>query len=487
MLFNSLEFLVFLPAVTAVYFVSPQRYRWLVLLAASCYFYMAFLPAYILLLAFTIVVDYFASLAIAGASSKRTKNVFLWMGLGANLAVLGFFKYYNFLNDSFATVFGWAGLAYGMPGVEILLPIGLSFHTFQAMSYVVDVYRGEQAPERHLGIFAVYVMFFPQLVAGPIERSQNLLPQFRENHRFSLEGAVEGSRLMLLGFVKKIVVADRLAVTVDRVYSEPTEHTAPALAFATLCFAFQIYCDFSGYTDIARGAARIMGFRLMLNFRRPYLARSIGEFWRRWHISLSSWFRDYVYIPLGGSRRGFARVQVNLMITFLISGLWHGASWTFVIWGGINGLYLIVENITTRQRERVRSALRVDSWPALLRAYPIAVVLFLSCLAWVFFRANNVADGFHVVWTIATSPGDLVSPGAIAESFRKAGLSTRSLVLSAGLMVAMFGFDALSEHLGDRALAARPRWLRWGLYYAGLAALTFVGKFGEEQFIYFQF
>ena len=329
MLFNSLEFLAFFPIVTVLYFVLPHRIRWFHLLVASCLFYSAFIPAYLLILGFTIVVDYFAGIWIENAVGAR-RRALLGASLVANVGILAVFKYYAFLGSTYTAVAGVFGHAGSFPLLDIILPIGLSFHTFQAMSYTIEVYRGHQKAERHFGVYALYVMFYPQLVAGPIERPQNLLHQFRELHTFDAERVGLGLRLMLLGLVKKVVVADRLAIVVDRVYDNPELHTAPALTVATICFAFQIYADFSGYSDIAIGAAQVMGFTLMRNFDHPYIARSISEFWKRWHISLSTWFRDYVYFPLGGNRRGTWITQRNLLVTFMVSGLWHGADWTFV-------------------------------------------------------------------------------------------------------------------------------------------------------------
>jgi len=292
---------------------------------------MSFVPAYILILGFTIVIDYFAGILIEQSSGNK-RNFYLILSIAANVGVLAVFKYYNFLNDNLTAILGDFGYQNKIPYLSILLPIGLSFHTFQAMSYTIEVYRGHQKAERHFGIYSLYVMFYPQLVAGPIERPQNILPQMHAKHEFKYENVVEGLRLMLWGFFKKIVIADRLAIYVDAVYNNADKHSGITLITATVFFAFQIYCDFSGYTDIARGAARVMGYELMLNFRRPYLAKSIKEFWSRWHISLSTWFRDYLYIPLGGNRVPIPRWYLNLMIVFMISRLWHGAALTYIIW-----------------------------------------------------------------------------------------------------------------------------------------------------------
>ncbi len=361
MLFNSLQFLLFFPVVTALYFLASQRLRWVVLLAASCVFYAAFIPKYLLILAFLILVDYVAGRGIENAEGRR-RRMLLLMSLVANIGLLCVFKYLDFADQNLNALFAWAGLDWVIPQLNIILPIGLSFHTFQAMSYTIEVYRGRQKAERHLGIYALYVMFYPQLVAGPIERPYQLLHQFREHHEFDLPRVSDGLKLMLWGFFKKVVIADRIGLYVNQVYEAPTSHHGWSLIVATYFFAFQIYCDFSGYTDIAIGAAQVMGFRLMDNFNRPYFAKSIAEFWRRWHISLSSWFRDYLYFPLGGNRVPVPRWCFNISIVFLLSGLWHGASWTFVVWGALHGFYILVGRFTrTRAPALVRQRARCSA------------------------------------------------------------------------------------------------------------------------------
>lgn len=457
MLFNSFEFALFFPLVTAGYFVLPHRHRWWWLLAASSYFYMAFVPVYILILAFTIAVDYVAGLLIEG-SQGAARRFWLIASILANCGVLAVFKYFNFLTDSF-------GLPYHL---DILLPIGLSFHTFQSLSYTIEVYRGKQTAERHLGIFALYVMFYPQLVAGPIERPQNLLHQFREPHTFDYDRVTDGLKLMAWGLFKKVVVADRLAQVVDRVYDDPTAFTGPALVFATLCFAYQIYCDFSGYSDIALGCAQVMGFTLMENFRRPYYARSIGEFWRRWHISLSTWFKDYLYIPLGGNRTGYARWQRNLLITFMVSGLWHGANWTFVVWGALHGTYLVLGNLTARVRPAA---------PAWLQRL---VTFLLVCLAWVFFRARTVEDALYILGHMGS--------GWSLSAWRALGLLPRNLLIMALAWLLLELVQAGQERFRVRSWVRRqPTVVRWVLYYAVALILIALGVYNRSQFIYFQF
>jgi D-alanyl-lipoteichoic acid acyltransferase DltB (MBOAT superfamily) len=325
MVFNSFAFFVFFPTVTALYFALAHRYRWILLLAASCAFYMFFVPKYILILGFTIVVDYIAGIWIERASGGRRKGL-LVASLVANIGVLAVFKYFNFLNDNVAALAGFLGWNYSVQSLSWILPIGLSFHTFQAMSYTIEVYRGRQRAERHFGIYALYVMFYPQLVAGPIERPQNLIHQFYEVHAIDYARVTSGLKLMAWGLFKKAVVADRLAWVVNLVYGEPSRFSGPVLAVATVFFAFQILCDFSGYSDIAVGSARVMGFRLRRNFDSPYQSRTTAEIWRRWHMSLSSWFRDHVFRPLmdalGGGPRNFAVYAAAVGVTFLLSGLW---------------------------------------------------------------------------------------------------------------------------------------------------------------------
>ncbi|HMQ76276.1 MAG TPA: MBOAT family O-acyltransferase [Flavobacteriales bacterium] len=482
MLFNSFAFcFLFFPLVTAGYFLLPHRFRWALLLAASCWFYMAFVPVYILILAFTIVVDYAAGLLIAGSTGERRK-AWLVASIVANLGVLAFFKYYAFLDASIAAVMQAAGLAYTPTDLGILLPIGLSFHTFQSLSYTIEVYRGHQRAERRPGIFALYVMFYPQLVAGPIERPGNLLNQLDQVHRWDHARVVHGLQQMLWGFFKKLVIADRCAVVVDHVYADPSAFGGAATLLATYLFALQIYCDFSGYTDIALGAARVMGFDLMVNFRTPYRSASISEFWSRWHISLSSWFRDYVYIPLGGNRVLRWRWYMNLLLVFLLSGLWHGASWTYVAWGGVHGLYLIGAIVLAGARERVVRSLGLDRRPRLNRALAVLVTVHLVVAGWVFFRATTFADAWSVL-------GSWVRPEAWWTGFADMvhELGAGIVLTTVALAIAFIGIDPWGDALakGQRRIGRRP--LRYAYFGTLLAACLVLGQYGAAMFIYFQF
>ena len=329
--FNSIEFLIFYPLVLLLNFIVPLKYRWIMLLGFSYYFYMSWNPSLIFLILFTTVVSWICSLIIEKTDKQAVKKLCITVTLLICLGVLFFFKYYNFLANSFSAILAIFGTANTDFTLNLILPVGISFYTFQTLSYAIDVYRGDVKTERHFGYYALFVVFFPQLVAGPIERPDNLLPQLKAEHRWNNEDALAGFKRMLVGFFKKVVVADLLAVYVNVIYNDVENATGLGVIIASVMFAVQIYCDFSGYTDIAIGCARVMGYKLMQNFDRPYCAKSIKEFWNRWHISLSSWFRDYLFFPLGGSRCATWKRYRNVMIVFLVSGLWHGADWTYVI------------------------------------------------------------------------------------------------------------------------------------------------------------
>jgi len=438
---------------------------------------MAFVPVYILILAFTIIIDYFAGRAIENVQGKKRK-LYLIVSLAANIGVLAVFKYYNFLNENLTALLGPLHMKNPAPVLKILLPIGLSFHTFQAMSYTIEVYRGHQRAEKHFGIYALYVMFYPQLVAGPIERPGNLLPQFRQHHDFNASRVAAGLSLMLWGFFKKVVVADRLALYVNEVYNNPDQHNGSTFILATIFFAFQIYCDFSAYSDIAIGAAQVMGFKLMTNFNRPYFSSSISEFWKRWHISLSTWFKDYLYVPLGGNRVSIPRWYFNLMIVFLISGLWHGANWTFILWGALNGFYLVFAAMTSKLRSRISRVTGAPKFPRLHRFVQIVVTFILCCFAWIFFRANSLSDSFHIIGKIFTDHGRPFiesDPSSIVYSFL-------------GLAILLFVEAKWEYYKGSFSFCHNRHWLVKNLSYAFLIiVMLLIGVFDGGQFIYFQF
>jgi alginate O-acetyltransferase complex protein AlgI len=476
MLFNSIPFVFFFIVVTVLYFVIKYEYRWFLLLISSCYFYMSFVPVYILILGFTIVIDYFAGILIENHKGKRRK-MFLAMSIVANVGVLAVFKYYNFLNNNLSILLNGINYRNPIPYLSILLPIGLSFHTFQAMSYTIEVYRGNQAAEKKFGIYALYVMFYPQLVAGPIERPQNLLHQFYEKFDFDYDRVVDGLKLMLWGFFKKIVIADRLAIYVNAVYNNQKHHNGSTLLLATIFFAFQIYCDFSGYSDIAIGAAKVMGFKLMTNFKQPYFSRNIAEFWKRWHISLSTWFRDYLYFSLGGSRVSIPRWYFNLCIVFLVSGLWHGANWVFIIWGALNGFYYIFAVVTLNFRERIDRFIGLNKVPIIRQWVQILTTFALSCFAWIFFRSNNLNDALEIIKKIFTSKGPIF-------------YGNQSVLINIFLGISfLLAVEIKREfYRGPFSFTNNKSWAIRNLTYATLIIMILLfGVLDGGQFIYFQF
>lgn len=506
MLFNSLQFLLFFIVVTLLYFSLSWGWRWRLLLVASCYFYMVFQPAYILILFLTIVIDYFAGIWIertgTPASGHKARRWLLIISLISNIGILAFFKYLGFFTENVAGLFDAAGLSsladsvtnvsnrlfvgvlriFGESGIASykdnmgILPIGLSFHTFQAMSYTIEVYRGHQKAERNFGIYALYVMFYPQLVAGPIERPQNVLHQFHTYFPYNFENVKAGLMQMAFGFFKKCVIADRLALMVDHAYGNPGQHTGTTLLVATFFYTIQIYCDFSGYSDIAIGAARVMGFTLMENFRNPYIAQSITDFWRRWHISLSTWFRDYLYIPLGGNRKGEFRRNVNQLAVFLASGLWHGPNWTYVIWGGLHGFYQVTAGLRDKHLPWLKLPVNPEApgWQRTPRVLLHMLFTFvLVMLTWVFFRAKSVHDAFLILGKIVTlSPTEPISTP----------LNSLEMGFCLLLIVLLWVKEYFYLYIPTRNTA------RFYVLMTLILLVTyFFGVFTSNQFIYFQF
>lgn len=492
MFFNSLHFILFFLSVVTIYFAIPYRFRWGLLLAASYYFYACWKVEYSVLIAISTIITYLTAIAISRSENKNRRKLFLTLSLVSNFAILFLFKYFNFINDSIRELFQYINISYAIPELKVLLPVGISFYTFQALSYSIDVYRKKKEPERHLGIYALYVSFFPQLVAGPIERSTNLLAQFYRKNDFNIDRVKEGIRQILWGFFKKIVIADRLAVIVDNIYNAPQEYNGVVLVIATLLFAYQIYCDFAGYSDIAIGTAKVLGYDLMTNFNRPYVARSISEFWQRWHISLSTWFRDYLYIPLGGNRVNKARWCYNIMIVFLVSGLWHGASWTFVVWGGLHGAYIVVSRIT-KNRQNLLELIKIKTNTKLYGLIQMAFTFFLVNIAWVFFRAKSISDAFYII-----KQGYIDILGFIPHFYdgiylhsilSQLGTTKEELILSLTLIILLEIVQKIqSSQKTVRWFFNRPVYFRWAAYYALTAIILFYGSFNSnQQFIYFQF
>lgn len=480
MLFNTIEYFIFLPVVVAIYFLIAPKYRWILLLLASYYFYMCWNYKYILLIVFTTLVDYFAGLKMPKSRSAKEKKFYLILSISANLSMLFFFKYFNFLSANLNTVLDQFNLFKDIPLFNFLLPVGVSFYTFQSLSYTLDVYWGKKEPEKHLGIFALYVSFFPQLVAGPIERSTSLLPQFYKTINYDYTRIKNGIILIIWGLFKKVVIADRVAEYVNIVYNNPHDYSGLHDLIATFFFAIQIYCDFSGYSDIAIGSALILGINLMTNFRRPYFALNIREFWQRWHISLSTWFRDYLYIPLGGNRVVKWRWYYNLFITFLISGFWHGANWTFIFWGGLHGLFLVTAFMATGWRNQIALKIGFSENSKIRYLMNLFWTFCLVCFAWIYFRANSVSEANWIIGRIF----DFSSYNFNIQLFH----FPSDLYLSFGLTGLLIIIELWQEKFNlVQKLLKQPRIIKWAMMLMLICSILILGKWNGTDFIYFQF
>jgi len=480
MLFNSLEFLVFFPIVVAFYFLLPDRFRWILLLIASYYFYMCWNYKYVVLLLFTTIVCYVCAIWIYKSKNRSFRIFLLVFTLCVYLGTLFFFKYFNFFGNTLNVIFQRFNIFYRIPSYQYLLPVGISFYTFQALSYTIDVYRGNIDPEYHLGKFALFKSFFPQLVAGPIERAGHMLPQFSKKHKFDYANIRDGVALSLWGFFKKVVIADRVSEYVNIVYNNPHSYEGLHFLIATLFFTIQIYCDFSGYSDIARGTAKIMGYDLMINFRMPYLSKSIREFWQRWHISLSTWFKDYFYISLGGNRVSKWRYYLNLFLTFLISGLWHGANWTFIIWGGLHGFYSVFAIWTKTIREKVNRFIGLSKVPVVYNITQTFITCSLAIFAWIFFRAKNLNDALFIIKEIGhIGPVEKINLFYFPADF----------VLSIILIIILFIVDILEDKISfsETIIRQSPVFIKWSLLLGFILSIFILGKWEEIDFLYFQF
>ena len=489
MLFNSLDFILFFPIVTAIYFLLPYRFRWFHLLVSSCIFYMYFIPVYILILFLTIIVDYIAGILIENELNLRKRKWLLGLSIVVNIGVLSVFKYYNFFIGNVDLLLHSFNISESIPLLKIILPIGLSFHTFQAMSYTIEVYRGNQKAERHLGIYALYVMFYPQLVAGPIERPQNLLHQFREKHTIDYNNVASGLRLVLWGMVKKVVIADRIALITDPIFNQPHNYSGITLYVGVVLFHIQVFCDFSAYSDIAIGAARVMGFKLMTNFNMPFHARTVSEFWRRWHISLSTWFRDYLYLPLGGNKGTKLQTYRNLFIVCFLSGLWHGASWTFVIWGLLQGAYMIIGSVTKKARKKFNDKIGISKILWLDHSLDIIITFSLTAFARVFFRGNSIGDALYIVKKLFDIPVE-IARAITTKSVTFLHLPAfKEMLLPCIVLISLLEIAHLLKlkYKLEDTFSRKPAAIRWSLYFSGLILLTFFGVYESHQFIYFQF
>lgn len=485
MLPNSFTFLAFFGAIAVAYYALPHRFRWPLLLLASVYFYSTFEPVYLLLLVAVTGVTYLAGRGIEAQEGTGTRKTIFVASVLLVISSLVVFKYYDFLLDSAESLFlrSWFAsrtIFPQFPRLDLVVFVGLSFYTFSCVSYLADVYQRRISAERHFGHFALYVAFFPKLLAGPIERAGPFLSQIKAPVAFSAAGVAMGLQLMLWGLFKKVVIADRLALFVDATYAQPMFAAPADLVIATYFFAFQLYCDFSGYSDMAIGASMVLGIRLMENFRRPYLSTSTPEFWaKRWHLSLASWFRDYMYIPLGGSRVSRVRQYGNVMAVFVVSGLWHGANWTFVVWGALNGLYNVFSQITAGIRGRVGGVLRIPA--AISTLWGMLITFHLILITWVFFRANSLADAttvFSRVWGAAAQMPTLLATR----------ISAADVLFPIGLIAVLLLVELIDERrpMWER-LELQPVYLRWTVYYAMILALLVFGTWQLQSFVYMQF
>jgi D-alanyl-lipoteichoic acid acyltransferase DltB (MBOAT superfamily) len=482
MFFNSINFAIFLPIVFILYWFATKgnlRLQNILLLVSSYFFYACWDWRFMFLLIFSTLLDHYTGIKIHEATNQRKKLFWFWLSIGINLGFLGVFKYYNFFAESFADGLSLLGFEANLGSLQIILPVGISFYTFHGLSYVIDIYKNRIKPERNFIDYSVFVSFFPLLVAGPIERATHLLPQILKKREFDYSKAVDGLRQILWGLFKKIVIADNCAEFANTIFNNSADYSGSTLVLGALFFTFQIYCDFSGYSDIALGTARLFGIELLRNFAFPYFSRDIAEFWRRWHISLSSWFKDYLYIPLGGSKGGMWMKIRNTFIIFLVSGLWHGANWTFIFWGFLNALYILPSIIFNTNRNNLDIVARGKYLPTIREFFAILLTFSLTVFAWIFFRAANITNAFSYISEIFSS-SLLTIP-----NFPGIGKAVPIVFLtSIFLIVEWIGREQqyAIAHLGIKWY--KP--IRWAMYYLIILAIFyFTGK--EQQFIYFQF
>ncbi len=483
MLFNSLSFLIFFPFVFVLYYALAPRYRKALLLVASCYFYMCFVPEYILILLALIAIDFFLAQKIEIAAAKM-RVWYLTLSISSSLGILFLFKYFNFFNESVADIAALINWNYSPMLLSIALPLGLSFHVFQSLSYVIEVYRKKYTAERNFFTYALYVLFFPQLVAGPIERPQHLLPQLNKTQEFNPHNVRQGLEQMLWGFFKKIVIADQIAQIIDPLYADlPTESSL--LIVIAVLFSYQLYCDFSGYSDIALGSARMLGYDLAPNFNRPFAARTLADFWRRWHISLSSWLRDYLYYPLalGWGRKTKIKLYMSLFVTFMLIGLWHGANWTFVVFGALHGIYLVLELMT----EKIRSPFTKLFGEGLQKILATAVIFSFVSITFIFFRSETVAKAWLFITNMFTLPDmNFVKHNLVQELTSHVGTVVLAVVILSCVIMEIVQYCQAKKNTLF-IFDASPRWVRYGWYYTLTSAILLFGYFGGESFIYFQF
>ncbi|MCL2564269.1 MAG: MBOAT family protein [Defluviitaleaceae bacterium] len=481
MIFNSFQFIVFFIAVIFMHYLLPHKLRWILILCASLTFYAAWNPLFLILLIFSVSVDYFLALAIYDSENKRKRKQFLALDLFVAFGVLFVFKYLLFFSNMAVAFLNALGLNLSPPEFSIILPLGISFYTFQAAGYLIDVYKGKQEPQRNYFKFMLFITFFPPLVAGPIERAASLMPQLFSYKKFNLDNIIEGYKFMCFGFFKKVVIADRIGAAVNTVYGAPLNFDGLALIIATFLFALQIYCDFSGYSDIAVGCGKMLGIDLTQNFKQPYLARGTKAFWRRWHISLSTWFKDYLYFPLGGSRVGSLRHAFNTMVTFVVSGLWHGANWTFLIWGGLHGIYQVAGNLMPKSVKLPNLFI--------VKFVQTSATFLLVGFAWIFFRANSTADAFYIAGNLFLGHENWFSSQYVFAVLNSMGMSLFELLIGLGCILFLFISELFcGEECLHETLMKKPADLRFAYYLLVTVLILALGVFyNAAEFIYFQF
>ncbi|WP_315012155.1 MBOAT family O-acyltransferase [Capnocytophaga leadbetteri] len=482
MLFNSLDFAIFLPLFFILYWYVTNRNLRLqnfLIVVASYIFYGWWDWRFLFLIFFSSITDYIIGRILQAIEKEKNRKILLWISIITNIGFLGFFKYYNFFIDSFVTAFSFFGKTISVSSLDIILPVGISFYTFQTLSYTIDVYKRKLEPAKDIVSFLAFVSFFPQLVAGPIERATNLLPQFYKKRVFEYDKAVDGMRQILWGLFKKVVIADNCAEYANIIFNNYIDYSGSTLVLGAIFFTFQIYCDFSGYSDMAIGMSRLFGFNLMRNFAFPYFSRDIAEFWRRWHISLSTWFRDYLYIPLGGSKGSLPRIIRNTFIIFLVSGFWHGANWTFIVWGFLNALYFLPLLLSKNNRKNLNIVAENQNLPTIKEFANILLTFSLTVFAWIFFRAETVSQAFSYINRIFT-----------VELFKvpiiTGGRNELLVIIITILFVIIEWMGRRNEYAIEKLFANNKKWIRWGFYYIILLVIFLMaGK--EQEFIYFQF
>lgn len=487
MLFNSLTFLIFLVCILSLYYILPYKYKWYLLLIGSCIFYMAWRIEFIFLILFSSFFNYYIGLLIEKYENKS--KTILTTGLIINFLILFIFKYSIFINHSFMSIYNYFNISYPIKDFDIVLPMGISFYTFQATSYTIDIYRKRYKAEKNILKVSLYIMFFPQLVAGPIERADNLLNQLFLNHKFNIYNISMGIKIMLIGYFKKIVIADRIAILVNTVYNSPYDYNGISFIIATIFFAIQLYCDFSGYSDIAIGCAKLFNINLMENFKSPYFSKSVKEFWTRWHISLSTWFKDYLYIPLGGNRKGIIRTYFNLIITFLVSGIWHGANWTFILWGGLNGFYQIVGDLKNRFLKNINFNIKNKYINRFFNIFRILITFSLICFSLIFFRANTVKDAFYIINNLFSDIQNVNNIQYLYNISTQLGLNIFEILMATACIMILFIIEIFEyKQRIYITLNKLPFIIRFIFYYIITIIILSMGVFSNAgQFIYFQF